>query len=184
MVFLFLGVSIGAIAGIIGGFVRESLSPYGELSIGFRDVFFLFCPFYWLFAGMVSALIAYFLLGFIGKYRQVPTAAKLFLCAIIGFIGGFLIFTGLVIHGAATLPYTTGASAVDIVFSPVRLGLLVAGFALSLIIGIALLNLLDRLTPKIEFRGINIEPIAVGLYVFGYMLFFGLILNAALTTPL
>jgi len=100
------------------------------------------------------------------------------------FIAGFFIFTGLVIHGAATLPYTTGASAAELIFSPIRLGLLVAGFALSLIVGIALLNILDRLTPRIDFKRINTEPVAVGFYVFGYMLFFGLVLNAALTTPL
>jgi len=32
------------------------------------------------------------------------------------FIAGFFIFTGLVIHGAATLPFTTGASPLVIVF--------------------------------------------------------------------
>lgn len=100
------------------------------------------------------------------------------------FIGGFFIFTGLVIHGAATLPFTTGASPLVIVFSPVRLGLLVAGFFLSILVGIALFNILDWLTPRIPFRGVNTEPIAVGLYVFGYLVFFGLVLHAALTTPL
>ncbi len=100
------------------------------------------------------------------------------------FIAGFFIFTGLVIHGAATLPFTTGASPLVIVFSPVRLGLLVAGFFLSVIVGIALFNILDWLTPRIPFRGVNTEPIAVGLYVFGYLVFFGLVLHAALTTPL
>jgi len=100
------------------------------------------------------------------------------------FIAGFFIFTGLVIHGAATLPFTTGASPLVIVFSPVRLGLLVAGFSLSVIVGIALFNILDWLTPRIPFRGVNTEPIAVGLYVFGYLVFFGLVLHAALTTPL
>jgi uncharacterized membrane protein YjfL (UPF0719 family) len=100
------------------------------------------------------------------------------------FIGGFFIFTGLVIHGAATLPFTTGASPVVIVFSPVRLGLLFAGFFLSILVGIALFNILDWLTPRIPFRGVNTEPIAVGLYVFGYLVFFGLVLHAALTTPL
>jgi len=100
------------------------------------------------------------------------------------FIGGFFICIGLVIHGAATLPILIGASPVVTVFSPIRLGLLVAGFFLSLLIGIALFNLLDWLTPKIPFRSIGKEPVAAGLYVFGYLLFFGLIMHAALTTPL
>jgi uncharacterized membrane protein YjfL (UPF0719 family) len=100
------------------------------------------------------------------------------------FIGGFFICIGLVIHGASTLPILIGASAVTTVFSPIRLGLLAAGFFLSLLVGIALFNILDWLTPKIPFRSVNKEPVAVGLYVFGYLLFFGLIMHAALTTPL
>ncbi|MFC2039223.1 DUF350 domain-containing protein [Chloroflexota bacterium] len=100
------------------------------------------------------------------------------------FIGGFFVFIGLVIHGAATLPIVIGASKVDTVFSPERLGLLAAGFAASLLIAIALFNILDWLTPKIPFRSISETPVAVGLYVFGYLVFFGLIVHAALTTPL
>lgn len=100
------------------------------------------------------------------------------------FIGGFLICIGLVIHGASALPILIGASPVLTVFSPIRLGLLVAGFFLSLLVGIALFHIVDWLTPKIPFRSISEEPIAVGLYVFGYLLFFGLIMHAALTTPL
>ena len=99
------------------------------------------------------------------------------------FIGGFFIFIGLVIHGAATLPIVTGASKVDTIFNPERLGLLAAGFAASLLMAIGLFNVLDWLTPKIRFRNINEKPVAVGLYVFGYLVFFGLIVHAALTTP-
>jgi uncharacterized membrane protein YjfL (UPF0719 family) len=100
------------------------------------------------------------------------------------FVGGFLIFVGLVVHGAATLPFLIGASRLDTVFAPTRLGLLAAGFFLSLLVGVVLFRLFDWLTPKISFREINKEPLAVGLYVFGYMLFFGLVTHAALTTPL
>jgi len=100
------------------------------------------------------------------------------------FIGGFFIFVGLAIHGAATLPIVIGTSKVEAVFSPTRLGLLAAGFATSLLISIGLFNILDWLTPRIPFRSINEKPIAVGLYVFGYLVFFGLIVHAALTTPL
>ena len=63
-------------------------------------------------------------------------------------------------------------------------GLLAISFLISLFIGIALFRILDRLTPKIPFSNINDSPIAVGIYVFGYLIFFGLILHAALTTPL
>ena len=100
------------------------------------------------------------------------------------FIGGFFICIGLVIHGAATLPTLIGASPVLTIFSPIRLGLLVVGFFLSLLLGIALFNLFDWLTPKIPFKIVKDESIAIGVYVFGYMLFFGLIMHAALSTPL
>ena len=100
------------------------------------------------------------------------------------FAGGFLIFVGLVIHGAATLPFLVGASRLDTVFAPTRLGLLAAGFLLSLVVGIVLFRIFDRVTPKIPFSQMNKEPLGVGLYVFGYMVFFGLVIHAALTTPL
>ena len=71
------------------------------------------------------------------------------------FIGGFFIFVGLIIHGAATLPILVGASRIQTVFAPTRLGLLAAGFFLSLLVGIALFYIVDWLTPKIPFRRIN-----------------------------
>ncbi|GAI59566.1 unnamed protein product, partial [marine sediment metagenome] len=49
---------------------------------------------------------------------------------------------------------------------------------------VAIFHIVDKLTPKIRFMSINENPVAVGIYVFGYLLFFGLILHAALTTSL
>jgi uncharacterized membrane protein YjfL (UPF0719 family) len=100
------------------------------------------------------------------------------------FIGGFFISIGLVIHGASTLPTLVGASPVLAVFNPVRLGLLAAGFFISLLVGIAIFTIVNLLTPKISFEAVNKESIAVGIYVFAYFVFFGLIMHAALTTPL
>ena len=100
------------------------------------------------------------------------------------FIAGFFICIGLVIHGASSLPTLVGASPVLTLFNPIRIGLLVAGFFLSLLVGIALFRIVDRLTPKIPFESVNKESLAVGIYVFGYLVFFGLIMSAALTTPL
>jgi len=100
------------------------------------------------------------------------------------FIAGFFIFVGLVIHGAATGPLVVGASVVDSVIDPVRLGLVATSFLLSLLIGIALFNIINWLTPRIPFRSVNESAAAVGIYVFGYLVFFGLIVHAALTMPL
>ena len=111
------------------------------------------------------------------KIGEDPVSIGLFIC-------GFFIFIGLAIHGAATCPVLPGASAVESVFSPARLGMLAASFFVSLLVGIILFNLLDWLTPKIPFRNIRETPVAVGVYVFGYMVFFGLIIHAALTTSI
>ena len=100
------------------------------------------------------------------------------------FIAGFFILVGLVIHGAATAYTAVGGSVLTYIFDFRTWGLLAISFLISLLIGIALFRIIDKLTPKIPFDSINDNPIAVGVYVFGYLLFFGLILHAALTTPL
>ncbi|MFC1995420.1 DUF350 domain-containing protein [Chloroflexota bacterium] len=100
------------------------------------------------------------------------------------FIAGFFILVGLVIHGAATAYTAVGGSIVGYIFNFRTWGLLVVSFLVSLLIGIALFHIVDKLTPKIPFIKVNESPVAVGIYVFGYLLFFGLILHAALTTPL
>ena len=100
------------------------------------------------------------------------------------FIAGFFILVGLVIHGAITAPVVFGGPLLAYFFDFRRLGLLAVSFLVSLLIGVALFHLVDKLTPKIPFVSINEESVAVGIYVFGYLIFFGLILHAALTTPL
>jgi len=100
------------------------------------------------------------------------------------FIAGFFIMVGLVIHGAMTAYTVVGSSIVGYIFDFKTWGLLAVSFVISLLIGIALFRIIDKLTPRIPFVSINKSPEAVGVYVFGYLVFFGLILNAALTTPL
>jgi uncharacterized membrane protein YjfL (UPF0719 family) len=100
------------------------------------------------------------------------------------YIGGFLICIGLVIHGASTLPTLVGASPWLAVFNPIRLVLIAAGFFLSLLVGIVILNSLIWLSPRISFKTLGQEPVGAGVYVFSYLVFFGLIMHAALTTPL
>jgi len=100
------------------------------------------------------------------------------------FIAGFFILVGLVIHGAATTPTVFGGSLVSYFFDSRQLSILAISFLISLLIGVAIFHIVDKLTPKIRFMNINENPVAVGIYVFGYLLFFGLILHAALTTSL
>ena len=100
------------------------------------------------------------------------------------FIAGFFILVGLVIHGAATAYTAIGSSVAGYIFDLRTWGLLAVSFLISLLIGVALFHIVDKLTPKIPFLSINENPVAVGIYVFGYLVFFGLILHGALTTPL
>jgi uncharacterized membrane protein YjfL (UPF0719 family) len=100
------------------------------------------------------------------------------------FIAGFFILVGLVIHGAMTAYTVVGSSIVGYIFDFRTWGLLAVSFVISLLIGVALFYIVDKLTPRIPFISINKSPEAVGIYVFGYLVFFGLILHAALTTPL
>ncbi len=100
------------------------------------------------------------------------------------FIGGFTIFVGLIIHGACTAPMAIGTSLVESLINFRRLGLITTSFLVSLLIGIALFNILNKLTPKIPFLNIKDNSIAVGIYVLSYLLFLGIILHSALTMSL
>ncbi|MBA7476390.1 hypothetical protein ES707_11776 [subsurface metagenome] len=100
------------------------------------------------------------------------------------FIGGFFILMGLVIHGAITALTAVTTPIVWYIFDFRTWGLLAMSFVVSLLIGVALFYIMDKLTPKIPFAGIKDSPVAVGIHVFGYLVFFGLILHAALTGPL
>ena len=100
------------------------------------------------------------------------------------FIAGFFILIGLVIHGAITALTAVTAPILGYIFDFRTWGVLAISFVVSLLIGIALFHIVDKLTPKISFVSVNKSPVAVGIYVFGYLIFFGLILHAALTGPL
>ena len=100
------------------------------------------------------------------------------------FVAGFFILIGLVIHGAITALTAVTAPIVGYIFDFRTWGLLAISFATSLLLGVALFYIVDKLTPKIPFGSIKESPVAAGLHVFGYLVFFGLILHAALTGPL
>jgi uncharacterized membrane protein YjfL (UPF0719 family) len=100
------------------------------------------------------------------------------------FIAGFLILIGLVIHGVVTGPVLIGGGLLASLIDPRRLGLIAITFLVALLLGVALLRIVDRLTPTILFLSIQQKPVAVGIYVFGYLVFFGLIIHGALIMPL
>ena len=89
------------------------------------------------------------------------------------FIAGFFILVGLVIHGAITALTAVVAPILGYIFDFRTWGLLALSFLVSLLIGIALFRIVDKLTPKIPFVSVNDSPVAVGIYVFGYLVFLG-----------
>lgn len=100
------------------------------------------------------------------------------------FIAGFFILIGLVIHGAITALTAVTTPIVWYIFDFRSWGVLAISFVVSLLVGVALFYIVDKLTPKIPFASIKKSPLAAGIHVFGYLVFFGLILHAALTGPL
>jgi hypothetical protein len=100
------------------------------------------------------------------------------------FIGGFFILIGLVIHGVITGPVLVGGGLLASLIDPRRLGLVAVTFVVALFLGVALLYIVDKLTPRIPFLSVEQNPVAVGTYVFGYLVFFGLIMHGALIMPL
>ncbi len=100
------------------------------------------------------------------------------------FIAGFMIFIGLIIHGSSTAPLIIGTPLMKSLVDFRRLALITVGFLVSLFLGIVLFNILNWFTPKIPFLKIKDSSLAVGIYVFGYLIFLGIILHAALTMSL
>jgi len=111
------------------------------------------------------------------RIGEAPTSVGLFMA-------GFLILVGLVIHGVVTGPIVAGGGLLASLIDPKRLGLVAISFFVSLLLGIVLLLIIDKLTPKIPFVKVEQNPVAVGIYVFGYLVFFGLIIHGALVMPL
>ena len=100
------------------------------------------------------------------------------------FIAGFFILIGLVIHGGTTSQAVIGGPLLEYLIDPRRLGLIASSFLVSLFMTVVMFFLLDKITPKIPFIQIEDDPQAIGIYVFGYLVFFGLVLHAALNSPL
>ena len=100
------------------------------------------------------------------------------------FMAGFFILMGLVIHGGATAPGVIGGPVLEYLIDIRRMGLIAASFVVSLLLLLGIFLILDKATPKISFTSIEGDPQAVGIYIFGYLVFFGLILHASLNSPL
>ena len=108
-----------------------------------------------------------------------PTATGLF-------VSGFLIFAGLVVYGSMVNPFFLGQSVlIGSYFNIQRLIVVALSFFVSLFFGWLFYVIFAKLTPfGVDLDDVNKSPIAVGIFLFGYEVFLGLIVYGSLMIPL
>lgn len=102
------------------------------------------------------------------------------------FVGGFLIFAGLVVFGSMVNPFFLGQSVVfSSYFNLQRLLVVALSFVVSLFFGWLFYVVFAKLTPfGIDLDDVNKSPHAVGIFLFCYEVFLGLIIYGSLMIPL
>jgi uncharacterized membrane protein YjfL (UPF0719 family) len=132
----------------------------------------------WFIRALISSAIC-LVIGFLGikaisavttkvnefeSIRGNPTATSLFL-------GGFFVYAGLVIYGSF--------------FNFERLLIVVLSFFVSFLFGSLFYAIFSRLHLfSVDLDDINKHPVAVGIFLFCYQIFLGLIIFASLNVPL
>ena len=102
------------------------------------------------------------------------------------FVSGFFIFAGLVVYGSMVNPFFLGQSIVfRSYFNVQRLLIVMLSFCVSLFFGWFFYVVFAKLTPfGIDLDDVNKSPVAVGIFLFGYEVFLGLIIYASLMIPI
>jgi hypothetical protein len=102
------------------------------------------------------------------------------------FVSGFLIFAGLVVYGSMVNPFFLGQSVlIGSYFNFQRLVIVITSFLVSMLFGWLFYYIFAKLTPfGIDLDDVNKSPTAVGLFLFGYEIFLGLIIYGSLIIPL
>ena len=102
------------------------------------------------------------------------------------FVSGFFIFAGFVVYGSMVNPFFLGQSVLlGSYFNIQRLLVVALSFFVSLFFGWLFYTIFAKLTPfGIDLDDVNNSPIAVGIYLFGYEVFLGLIIYGSLMIPL
>lgn len=147
----------------------------------------------WFVRALVSSLICLFF-GYVGirsldyittdihEFKNIKGNA----IATALFVSGFLIFAGLVVSGSMVNPFFLGQSVIfDAYFNIQRLFVVVLSFGASLLFGWLFYLVFAVLTPfDVDLDDINKSPIAVGVFLFGYEVFLGLLMYSSLMIPL
>ncbi len=154
---------------------------------------FLTASLLWFVRAFVSSLICLFI-GYLGirsldyittkitEFKTIkgdPLATSLF-------VSGFFIFAGLVVYGSMVNPFFLGQSVIlGAYFNIERLIIVLLSFGASLLFGWLFYFVFARLTPfGIDLDDVNKSPVAVGVFLFGYEVFLGLIIYGSLVIPL
>ncbi len=147
----------------------------------------------WFVRAFVSSLIC-LLIGYIGirSITFITTKIKEFE-SIKGnplatglFVGGFFVYAGLVVYGSMVNPFFLSQSVtVGAYFNLQRLLVVVIGFFVSLFFGALFYLVFAHVRPfGVDLDDINKHPTAVGIFLFCYEVFLGLIVLASLTFPM
>lgn len=102
------------------------------------------------------------------------------------FLGGFFIYAGLVIYGSLVNPFFLSQSvSVMSFFNLTRLAVVVLSFIVSFVFGSILHFIFTKIHLfDLNFDDINNDPLAIGIFLFCYQVFLGLIIFASLNVPL
>ena len=153
----------------------------------------LFSLFLWFIRALISSIIC-LIIGYLGikgisiittkinefeRIKGHPVATSLFL-------GGFFIYAGLVIYGSMANPFFLSQSVtVGNYFNLARLAIVILSFFVSFMFGGVLYFIFSKLNLfEVDLDDINKDPVAVGVFLFCYQIFLGLIIFASLNIPL
>ncbi len=102
------------------------------------------------------------------------------------FVSGFLVYAGLVIFGSMVNPFFLSQSVtIGAYFNLQRLLAVILSFFVSLFFGWLFYVIFAKLKPfGVDLDDINKNPVAVGVFLFCYEIFLGLIMYASLTLPI
>ena len=149
----------------------------------------------WFLRAFISSLIC-LLIGYIGirSITVVTTKIKEFESikgnsfATALFVGGFFVYAGLVVYGSMVNPFFLSQSALANIgsyFNLQRLLVVILSFFVSLFFGALFYFIFAKLEPfGVDLDDVNKQPLAIGVFLFCYEVFLGLIVLASLTLPI
>ncbi len=147
----------------------------------------------WFVRAFVSSLIC-LLIGYIGirsitilttKIREFESIRGNSLATSL-FVGGFFVYAGLVVYGSMVNPFFLSNSVIiGSYFNLQRLLVVIISFFVSLFFGGLFYWVFARLRPfGIDLDDVNKHPTSIGVFLFCYEVFLGLVVLASLTKPI